>query len=316
MNGQRPMNPNVVRYFLEVVRAGSFLRAGENLRIAASAVNRQISNLEKQLSAPLFERSRGRNRLRLTAAGEVFMLHARTMTSELERAAQEIEALKGLRTGSIALGIPETLTRDFLPPVLADFNKLYPRISFNVSVAPSPRLLDMLLQDEIEIALAYNLQVPPAVEVVEYVDKRTCIMIPRSHPLAQRRSVRLSDCADYPIVMPGHGTSMRDLYDRIFAKLRITPKAILTTTSFEMLRSAAAVGLGIAILNDYLTPQRRASLTEPVFIPIRDPAIKPQRLVCCMRRGRHNSAAVLAFIEKLKSVLAALKRRPLRAPSN
>jgi len=294
------MNPNSMRYFLAVARLGSFRRAGDSLHVASSAINRQISLLEADLGVKLFERSRGRNRLQMTAAGEIFLTHARAATNEMERARDQIEALKGLRGGTIYLGVAETFTRDFLPDFLSDFNQTMPRISFNITVATSPRLIELLAQDEIEIALAYNPGKQNEIHVATRLWQRTCMMMRADHPLARKASVRLSDYAQYPIALPAENTSMRELYDRILAKLRVAPRVTLVTSSYEMLRSAARVGLELAIVNEYLVSARDTTAKDVVFVPIVDPNIKPQELTCCVRTGRHLSVAATVFIERLK----------------
>src|SRR5262249_53578258 len=88
------MHSNAMHYFLEVARAGSFRAASEVLHVAASAINRQMTLLEKDVGAELFERGRGRKRLRLTPAGEIFLTHSRAATEQIERGLQEIDALK------------------------------------------------------------------------------------------------------------------------------------------------------------------------------------------------------------------------------
>lgn len=300
------MSPNSLKYFLEVARAGSFRRAGDALHVAPSAVNRQISLLEKNLGALLFERSRGRNRLRLTAAGEVFILHARAAMEQLRIARTEIDHLKGLRAGNVVLGVPETFSHDFVPEFLAEFHRSYPGISFRVVMASSPQLLEMLLKDEIEIALVYNAVARPLLHVVVQVEQRTCVMVHRNHPLAKRSWVRLSDLADFPLIIPDHGTSMRPLYDHIAAKLRPRPKSILTSTSYEMLRSAAQMGLGVAIINDYLVAKRN-SHNDGVYVPIRDSVARPSVLACCTRSGRRLSVASMTLLEKMEEALLALR---------
>ena len=300
------MNPHSLRYFLEVASAGSFRRAGDALHVAPSAINRQISLLEKSLGALLFERSRGRNRLRLTAAGEVLVQHAKTAMEGLERARMEIDHLKGLRSGNVVIGVPETFSRDFVPEFLAQFHRSYPGISFRVVMASSPQLLEMLLKDDIEIALVYNAVVDHQIQVNVELEQRTCIMVRSDHPLAKRSSVRLSDLADYPLVIPDHGTSMRALYDRIAAKLRPRPRSILTTSSYEMLRSAARTGLGVAIINDYLVADEH-SQREAVFVPIRDTIVRPSVLSCCTRTGRRLSVAAMTLLERMKEALITLR---------
>ncbi len=68
------MNFTQLRYFTIVARSGGIRAASELLRVAASAVSRQIQQLEHQVGRPLFERhTRG---MRLTEAGEIYAQHA------------------------------------------------------------------------------------------------------------------------------------------------------------------------------------------------------------------------------------------------
>lgn len=296
------MMATALRYFVEVARAGSFRSAADAVHVAASALNRQISNLEKQLGALLFERRAGRNRLRLTEAGEVLLRHVRSAMSELERARYEIESLKGLQSGHVHLGAPETFARDFLPDFLAEFHKAYPFITFRVVVNVSPKLVDLLVDDDIEVALLFNPADLPQVKVLAEVKLDTCVMVPEHHPLAKHKTVRLSDCARFPIVMPDYGTSVRPLYDQMLARAGIKPTSIVTTTSYELLRSAARAGLGLAIVNQYVASPESAP-AGVVFIPIRDRAVKPQVLACCVRAERRLSVAATVMIDSLKQAL-------------
>ena len=304
------MNPNALRYFLEVAEAGSFRRAADSLRVAASAINRQISLLEADLRAPLFERSRGRSRLRLTAAGQVLVRYGRAAMDEVERARYEIEALRGLRAGNIVLGVPETFSREFLPQFLSRFHAAYPRISFRVVVATSARAIVLALADEIEIALIYHAQLPASMEVMASLERTRYLMMRADHPLAARSWVRLADIAQYPVILPDYGIiGARDVYDRVFSKLRVKPKVVLTTTSYELIRSAAQVGLGLAIVNEYLAPLRDEREPGVAFVRIRDSVVKPQRLWCGVRRGRKLSVAALAFVERIKAEFHAIQRK-------
>ncbi len=305
------MNPNALRYFLEVAEAGSFRRAADSLRVAASAVNRQISLLEADLHAPLFERSRGRSRLRLTAAGQVLVRYGRAAMDEVERARYEIEALRGLRAGNIVLGVPETFSREFLPQFLSRFHAAYPRISFRVLVAATSRTIEMALADEIEIALLYHANLPATMEVMASLERARYLMMSAGHPLATRSWVRLAEIADYPLIVPDYGISgARDVYDRVFSKLRSKPKIVLTTDSYELMRSAAQVGLGLAIVNEYLVPLREERGPDVAFVRIRDSVVKPQRLWCSVRRGRKLSVAALAFVDRIKAEFQAIQRKP------
>src|SRR5215212_1035580 len=74
--------PRVLAYVDAVARCGSIRKAAEALNVASSALNRQILDLEADLGSPLFERlPRG---VRVTSAGEAFLVYARLVISELK----------------------------------------------------------------------------------------------------------------------------------------------------------------------------------------------------------------------------------------
>ena len=82
------MQTPALRYFLAVVRTGSISAAAQRLRVAGSAVSRQIANLEKELDAALFERrSHG---MILTQAGQTLAAYAQRLELESEQVVSEI----------------------------------------------------------------------------------------------------------------------------------------------------------------------------------------------------------------------------------
>lgn len=297
-----------LRYFTEVARCGSFRTAAARLFVAASAISRQVILLEEELGAPLFERGRGRTPLRLTAAGELLLKYSQRTQHELDRVRSDIESLKGLRKGHIRLGIPETFTRELVPDFLARFNRRYPAITFHVEVAGSPRLVEMVSQDELDVALTFN--PPPALRVRHVFERRlvTRLLVARDHPLASRASVRLSDCAEFGLALPDPSISAKQVYDDMFARARIRPRAVLVSNSYELLRAVSMAGLSIAIVN--------ARPGEPLetadgyrYIPFRDPRVKPQRFTLCVGDGRNPTAAAAVFVEQLQGELAGLDER-------
>lgn len=288
---------NALRYFAEVVRSGSLRAASERLFVAPSAISRQMSLLEDEVGAPLLERSRGRSGIKLTPAGESLMRYVVNADREFERVRLEIESIKGLRKGHIRLGIPETFTRDCIPGFLSRFNQQYPGISYEVESAGSPKLVEMVGQDALDLAVAFN---PPTVLHVMHVYQRqlsTRVLVSDDHPLAAKPYVRLSDCAEYGIAYPDARIGAR-VYDEMFAKAGIKPRKTLVSSSYDLLRAVAREGLALAIVN--------ARVGEPLqgpgyrYVPIKDPHVKPQQLVLCVFEGRNPSPLTTIFIEQLK----------------
>lgn len=295
-----------LRYFAEVTRCGSFRAAAEHLFVAPSAISRQIALLEEELGAPLLERGRGRTALRLTAAGEILMQHAKRLDNEVQRVRSDIESLKGMRKGEIRFGVPETFTRDFIPDFLTRFSTQYPGITYNVHVAGTPRLLELVAADELDAALTFN--APPASDVRHIFERAlpTCVILPQDHPLAKRAYLRLSDCAEYGMALPDVSISAKRIYDEMFAKAKIKPRPVLVSNSYELLRSASAAGLSISLVNQHIS-YRPGADDGYRYIPLRDPLVKPQRFTLCIRNGRNLPIAVLTFIEQLQREFAQLE---------
>ncbi|WP_158814141.1 LysR family transcriptional regulator [Methylocapsa sp. S129] len=291
-----------LRYFFEVAKSGSFRQAAERINIAASALNRQITLLEAELKAPLFDRRPGRGKLRLTAAGEILLHRVRLSMNELQVARSAIESLRGLKRGVVALGINDSLSRDFLPNFLADFHKTYPEIDFEITVDNTPALLDRIERDEADVILAYNIPARSSIRTIVAFPLGMCVLMAKSHPLAKKNSLRLSDCVGYPLAMPDDSMILTQILREMLAKAGIDNRAILKTNSFELIRDIVASGMAISIQTHFLLsedPNRR----DVRSIPLRDSYRVPHALACCVRAGRDPPIAAAVFVEALKAAL-------------
>ena len=295
-----------LRYFAEVVRAGSIRAAAERLFVAASAISRQIALLEEELGAPLLERGPGRTVLRLTAAGELLMRHTRHVDHELDRVRSEIEALKGLRKGHVRLGVVETFVREVIPGILSRFNDRYPGVTYQVEVAPTTKLLELVGRDELDVAVTFN---PPPSLRVKHVYERileTCVMVAKHHPLAKLATVKWTDCAAYGLAMPDQTISAKRDQDEMFARARIEPRQVLVTNSYEMMRSVAETGMAITLVN--ARPGDSADMPGFRYVPIKDSRVKHQRMTICTCEGRTPSPIAAVFIETIKKEFQELEQ--------
>lgn len=295
-------NPTALRYFHEVADAGSFRAAAERTHVAASAINRQVKNLEEEVGAVLLERGRGRNGLKLTDAGQVFLKHVHRAMDELAAGRHEIDALRGLHRGTVNLGVTPGFARELLPQLLTSFHEEHPKVDYSIEVASSPRLVELTLSDAIDFSLTYNPPARSGLSVIGRRDVGSCVMVPKGHPLATRKSVRLSDCAPYEMVMPDKSLALRATLDQMFEDVGVKPRIVLTTNSYELMRTSAASGLGIAVLTQFLFGHD-PNYPNAVFVAVKDKRIRSQVLMCCTRTGRHLSAASAAFASEIKQLL-------------
>src|SRR5499427_5945864 len=223
-----------LRYVDEVARAGSIRRAAEQLHVTASAVNRRIMDLEEELGAKLFERRpRG---VRLTAAGEVFVHYLREQDSDLERMKSQIEELKGLRRGTVRIACSQALALDFLPREIAQFRARHPLVAFDVKVLDHEQAMAALASYEVDLVLVFRPPFLPNFQPLMTLEQRVVAVMTAAHPLAGRRTVRLRDCANYPVALPERSLGGRQLLDEVSARSGLTFQIAAESNSFELLR--------------------------------------------------------------------------------
>jgi DNA-binding transcriptional LysR family regulator len=224
----------ILDYVDEVARARSIRKAADNLNVTASAVNRRIADLEKELGAQLFERlPRG---VRLTAAGEVFVHYLRRQSGEVERMKSHIEDLKGLRRGTVRLACSQALALDFLPRAIAEFRKTHPMVEFAVKVVDHEYAMAALAAFEVDLALVFRPPFLANFQPLMTLEQRLVAVMAKKHPLAKKRKLRLHDCAAYPVALPERSIGGRQLLDEVTARTGLAFNVVAESNSFEMLR--------------------------------------------------------------------------------
>ena len=303
-----PVSSTSLRYFAEVVRAGSIRAASESLFVASSAISRQLALLEDSLGAPVLERRQGRGKVKLTAAGEALMRYYKNVGNEARRLHSEIESLQGLKRGAVNFGMPESLVRDLMPKVLSRFSQRYPGVSFNVHVAGSPKLAKMVLEDELDACFTFG---DVAVQDLSVLYSRLLplfVLVPTGHPLEDRETLRLSDCAEYSMSTLDASLWAKQQYDEMLAKAKVRPRVALETNSYELMRNVAAEGMCLTFttrpLDDPFGNPRAGS-----YIPLKDPRARPQRLALNVHKGRNLPLAVATFLGELTATLEDIERR-------
>ena len=289
-----------LNYLDEVARAGSFRQAAEKLHIAPSAVIRRIQDLEEELGTPLFERlPRG---VRLNAAGELFVAYIRTRSAQLDQVRSEIEDLQGLRRGQLKLVASQALAPAFLPKTIAGFRGHHPLVQVQARIGDHLQAVQALRDFETDLALVFNLDSEPDIERLGEFEQKLVATMHRDHPLAQKAELKIRDCMDYPLVLPGREIGGRQLLDRFLTRSSVKLRPAVESNSFEFMRGylyhEQAITFQIAI----------GAVTDGdalVAREISDRGFPKGLLVLASLRGRQLPVIAHAFAEHLRTALAA-----------
>jgi DNA-binding transcriptional LysR family regulator len=290
----------ILTYVDEVARTGSIRKAAERLNVTASAVNRRIVDLEDELGAPLFDRRpRG---VQLTAAGEVFVHYLRGNQGEVERMKSHIEDLKGLRRGTVRIACSQALALDFLPRQISAFRKKHPLVSFEVKVADHQWAMAALAAYEVELVLVFRPSYMANFRPLMTVEQQIVAVMAKNHPLAAKKKLRLSDCAQYPVAMPDRSIGGRQLLDEFSARTGLTFKVAAESNSFEMLRGLVVHGGLLSFQIAIGTPPASNKLGI-IARRIDGRDVASANLVFGHLRGRNLPIATTVFAEALRREL-------------
>jgi DNA-binding transcriptional LysR family regulator len=241
------VNERALRYFLAVFRAGSIRGAAEALHVSASAVSRQVAELELDCKETLLERlPRG---VAVTEAGRLVAEFAQRQADETERLEDRLRRLRGAEQGIVRISCGAGFLPDLVDNALAAYAAAHPGIVFQVAPNTTDGILAAIAGNEADIGLAYNPASHPDVRTVALSRQPIAAIVPPHHPLVARpRALALRMFAGEPTILLPADHGVRKLLGRVEADggFRLTPR--LETSSFEMHRLCVAAGLGIAFL--------------------------------------------------------------------
>jgi DNA-binding transcriptional LysR family regulator len=295
-----------LRYVDEVARAGSVRQAAERLHVTPSAVVRRIQDLEDELGTPIFERlPRG---MRLTAAGEMFVHYIRTRAADLQQVLSRIEEFRGLKRGTVRLAASQALASRFLPQAVTAFRKTHPLVTFDVMVGNHAQAIRALRSMEADLALAFNLEPEIDITRLHVIEQKLVAIMHESHPLADRDTLRLRDCLDYPLVLPHDDAGGRQLLNRMLSRTSGRLNTVIESNNFEFLRACLRYDSFVSFR--FTLGAVSGGDDGIVSRSIEDRGSPRAEMVLAALRGRQLPVITYAFAEHIKDLLDALRPAP------
>jgi DNA-binding transcriptional LysR family regulator len=299
---ERQIDLRGLRALIAVSDNGSFRAAAVELGYTQSAISHQIAELERTVGASLFTRPGGRGHVSLTRAGEAAYVHARRVLSELEALDASVQATdRGERT-VVRVGVFQTAAAELLPTALRLLREEWPGVEVVLTdTADDPRLVDLLAQGRLDLALTINQQPDDRVELIRLFEDPWVILTHRDSEFvtADRASFDLLDGAD--LVAWTSRWSVQGELEAAWRRRGITPKVVYRTDDNLALQRLVAAGLGHACVGRLAA--RRA--VDPALTWLAPPDILTPRTVALAHpRRRHLAQAARALSSALREQFA------------
>jgi LysR family hca operon transcriptional activator len=240
-----------LRYFVAVAEEGSLTVAAEQrLHTAQPSLSRQIRDLEFEVGVQLLTRSaRG---IELTAAGRVFLDHARLALAQVEAAGEAARRVAQPAKPTFALGFLTGQEMDWLPEAMRVLRDELPNIEVTVSSQYSPDLAAALMRGKLDLAF-----LRPELQAADLVYKLVAreplvVVLPSDHRLASRDAIRPRDLVGEPFVTVSQTAPvLRAIIDGYLKQSGIDITPAYEVDNLAMAVSLIASARGVALLPVY-----------------------------------------------------------------
>lgn len=299
------LNPRHLRAFIAVAETGSFHRAAEFIHIGQPALSQAIAGLEDRVGVRLIERTT--RALRLTAAGEEFLVDARRVIEANERLLARGGEWAQLRRGRIELLAIPSIAHRLLPALVKRFAQAHPGVRVEVRDHPDPALRERLARGEGDLTILTPTQEIARHPVLPFLRDRFRVLLPAGHPLARLAAIDVSQLAGQRLVLLRRGALLRSYMDGALAGVELTEPA-LEVDQMATLVGMVEAGLGVAMVPALGCPS--PALRSVVNRPMRRGAVS-RPIAFALPPGQEPTRAVQAFLASaLESVTGATAGLP------
>jgi LysR family hca operon transcriptional activator len=240
-----------LRYFVAVAEEKSItVAAKRRLRTAQPSLSRQLRELETEVGAELMTRSaRG---IELTAAGKVFLDHARLALAQVEAAASAARRAAHPEQRTLALGFLSGCEPEWLPGVMHVLREELPRIEVTISSKHSPQLADGLATGKLDAAFLRPEERYPDLVYKVLVREPLIVILPSDHRLASRKAIGLKDLVGETFIgMADQAPVLRSIIEDYIRRSGVDLQPTHRVEYLSMAMSLVASTRGVALLPDF-----------------------------------------------------------------
>jgi len=241
------LNLQQLYYFKTIAEYGQYTKAAKALIISQPTLSHSISELEKELGAPLFFKQ-GRN-IKLTKYGDTFLEYAKEALNRIEEGKIAIKEMTNPEAGTVSLSFVSSLSTHFIPYVVKQFyeNDQNLDIKFEYNQDTSQNIISGIKDGKFDIGFGSRMEAPE-LEFYNVCEEEMALVVSNKHPWANRKSVKLDEIVDEKLITYEHQCGTRIYVDNILSRLNKKPKIVSEVTTDTMIAGIVSANLGVAIM--------------------------------------------------------------------
>ncbi|XJZ27902.1 cidABC operon transcriptional activator CidR [Bacillota bacterium Lsc_1132] len=235
-----------LQYFIEVTNFKSFSRAADHLFITQPTISKMIKNLEEELGAALFDRSR--KQVTLTDAGRIILEQAKLIDKAFKNLEMELNNLLGLKKGHIRIGLPPIFDAHVFLKIMGSFHDKYPGITFEIMEDGSKKIEEDVSNNLLDVGVIVLPTNNNLFEHFSFMEEDLKLILHLSHPLADRTEIDLAELTNESFILFNKDFVMHDRIISSCNSAGFSPHIISESSQWSFIEEMVACKLGISLL--------------------------------------------------------------------
>ena len=302
-----------LRYFVAIAEHGTFSKAAGKVHIAQSALSHQLAQLEDELGAPLFLRSR--RGVTLTEAGALFHVHALSILRQVADAQASVASLMKAPSGRVIFGLPHSISHALALPLIAAVRQALPQVNLELTEELTGNLAQQLQSGALHLSILFDDgQLNEFLYEPLVSEQMSLVFLPTLGCLktraGEKTTVTFREALSRPLILPAQPHGVRPIIEAAALAAGLPPPNVTADiSSISILRNSLLAGLGQTILPVMpLKAEIAAGLLAS--LPIRAPVLTRTVALC---RARHIplSTAADAVSTVAKQVMQTLCQKKI-----
>src|SRR5256884_1174793 len=287
------MDVRDLQVFLSVAKHLNFTRAGEEVHLSQPSVSVRMRQLERDLGSKLFEQLG--KKVALTDAGQLLVPYATRIIGAISDARQAIDELKGLERGLLRIGASTTPGMYLIPRTVAHFKRQYPKIEVHLAVKDTRQIEEGVIKNEFDFGFVGGHLVGDEVDVLPWMTDHLVLVVPSSHLLARKKSVKAADLRKEMFILREAGSATRAAVAHHLKKADLEVETVMEMENPESVKKAVQSGLGIAFISKFAV-ETELKAKSLVALGVKGLDIN-RELKIVYRKDKHLGRAAQTFIE-------------------
>lgn len=200
--------------FISVTRNLSFTKAAAELYISQPAISRHIKELEEYYKVQLFERVG--SKIKLTAAGSIFLKHAESIVADYRALQLDMNLLADKFTGALHIGASTTIAQYILPPIAAQYIASFPEVKLSLTSGNTEQIEQALEEHKIDLGFIEGSHRKHSLKYTSFAQDELVLITNVQNQIEDE--ISLDRLQSLPLVLRESGSGTLEVIERALSK--------------------------------------------------------------------------------------------------